>query len=715
MDDETVYDARIEDYEWIGIVYPHDVHEAVTFITPLAYYNLYDGWRIVAEDERSKYFPNNGKVARFPGDFPERKVNRLFRFRPERNQRLSSPGIISAADPKYSRYLTHSDLFQLSEPLAQVFNWTSRTNDFFSIVDLLSQGIPARDCLSHTIFLHYQDKIYGPLHLEPDSHDLQTLKPREYNQKSSLGGQPLLVNGFPFDIDQMVLMVGQTFLDQRRLGSPEHRADWSLPQMTMKRALRASKNVSLELQSKVRLVEREINELAALSASGGPEALHVEACVIQRAQYIVRQQVERLNGLHALIEELSEEHPLLVKARSIEIQRRKEKIEQECETEQNYLQGLQEKVKATQEDLARLYSEIQTTEQQKKQINADLETLEASLPGRLEKLREEMLSLFKDLRIPSVVSQTDERGIGYRAAPFEEVSTVYRQRYFRADEVTTISNPALPWGEIAAQHGMNARQVRICAAALLAGLIPALSNHALWQAVAQGIAGQRTWRVPVPLTATEPLALFGHISNERQSFIPAAGELADILVEALDHPGHLGLVVLDGIDRAPFLPVIEPLLRHYRTVRQHIQQFGGASPCQETLQLFHPRALAPEDTYRQLSWLAWPANLLLGVTFDDESLGSFPLPIAYTSWFAFVERMEIDKGKQGYWSGSRKSWQVPPASWYAWEQECAVRATHWNDLELPENVEPWQKIFSSAMEQFDVKRSLREIIEQLWS
>jgi hypothetical protein len=77
--------------------------------------------------------------------------------------------------------------------------------------------------------------------------------------------------------------------------------------------------------------------------------------------------------------------------------------------------------------------------------------------------------------------------------------------------------------------------------------------------------------------------------------------------------------------------------------------------------------------------------------------------------------MEIDKGKQGYWSGSRKSWQVPPASWYAWEQECAVRATHWNDLELPENVEPWQKIFSSAMEQFDVKRSLREIIEQLWS
>ena len=48
----------------------------------------------------------------------------------------------------------------------------------------------------------------------------------------------------------------------------------------------------------------------------------------------------------------------------------------------------------------------------------------------------------------------------------------------------------------------------------------------------------------------------------------------------------------------PMHLVIEPLLRQYRATRLHIQQTGKATPCQEPLQLFHPRALAPEDPYQ---------------------------------------------------------------------------------------------------------------------
>jgi hypothetical protein len=687
----------VEEYEWVGIVYPQDVHETVAFITPLAFYDRDDGWQTITERRRPEYFPNNGKVTRFTEDFPGQKVNRLYWFRPERNQRST----FSKDTATYSRYLTYSDSNVISEPLAQVFDWSSRAEDLFTVPDLLSQGIPARDCLSTTIYLQYQNRIYGPIRLEPDWHTPQILKPREYNQKQSSFGQQLLLYGYDLGRQKIIELVGRLFVDQNMLGSPVGQTDWSLPHMTIKRLLSASKSLSVKLQGMQQLTAREINKLAALSASSGPEALHLEECVIQRAQYIIRHQTRRIEDLQTLIEELPEDHPLLERARLLEVQRRKEKIEQQYQSEQTHLESLRKERHRAEEELADLNEKIAAADQQWKQKTADLVALETSLSQRLAGLRKEMLDLLTELQVtaasPLIRAQQSAREGTLEAEQPEAAFTLPRQNYFITEKVTTLRNPQdLPWAEIAAQNSISVRHVSTCLAALLAGLIPIMSISAPLQAVAQGIAGLRIWRVPVPLTATAPLALFGHISGERQVFVPVAGELADILIEAQNYPEQLGLIVLEGIDRVPFRPVIEPVLRQYRVVRQHIQQIGEATPLQETLQLFHPRSLVPDDPYQKISRLAWPAHLLLGATLDGD-ISSFPLPDTYASWFADIERFESGDGMPEYRSGNRKSWQVPPSIWYAWEKEIATRITRQGDGSLLENSEPWQQIFTAVL------------------
>src|SRR5258708_1946981 len=468
---ETEQSAWVEDCEWVGIVYPQDVKQNVTLITPLAFCDQDEIWQAISEDERSRDFPNNGKVTYFTSTFPQQKVNRLYWFQPELNLRRSSSERILDTDSNYSRYLTYNGSTLASEPLAQVFNWNSRAIDLFAIPDLLYQGIPAEDCLSHTIFIQYQNKIYCPIHLEPDFHNTQILKPREYNQRSSSSGQALLPKGYAVIRDQQIILAGQPFVAQKLLGSPVSQTDWSLPQMTIKRLLRASKDVTSGLEKKERLVETEINELAALSASSGPEALRLEECVIQRAQYILRHQIGRLDDLQTLIEELPEEHPLLEKARALEIQRRKDSIARAYEAEQRHLQTLREERQCAQDDLAHLNNEIEAATQKQEQMSADLAAQEASLSKRLTELRQEMLNLLTDLQLtsalPLALFQTSAGAVPSEAARSRGTPTAHPQNYFIAEKVTTLANPHdLPWGDIAKQNGVRAKGVRASAAAL---------------------------------------------------------------------------------------------------------------------------------------------------------------------------------------------------------------------------------------------------------
>jgi hypothetical protein len=693
---EVENNTWVEDYEWIGIVNNQDITSSRILITPLAFCDENDFWQAIAESNCRQYFPNNGKIAYFTSNFSEQKANRLYSFQPRRNLRMT-PENPDYSATNYSHYLILNE--PALAPLAQLFDWSTQVRNLFELPELLEHGIAAEHCLSQTIYVRYQDHIHGPIHLEPERNNPQCLKPREYQLGSSSGGK-LVLNGYPFNKDYVVMLENKQFLDIQPPDAPVERADWSLTKTVIKSALRASNDNLSALKEQVRLVDKRVNTLADLSSPTGPQALQIDRSTIQRAQYIVQCQFERLNDLQTLIEELSEQHPLLEVARSLEIRQRKEAIEQEaarqCEAEQDRLQKLQEKVACTQKQLDTLIGEIAEARQTQEQMSTEFQTLERNMQERLTELRQEPLRLLADLQLATALPSTlFQPRIGETIDKTRSPIASHREDSFFTDTATTIVEPGDPlWTRIAKQNGLRINDVRACAAALLAGLIPAINEpttRAVLQTVAQIIAGRRIWFVPMPLTALSPLDLFGNMSADHQTFFPT-GDLADILIEAQEHPEQLGLVVLEGIDRVPFQPVIVPLLRQYRMVQQHVQRNEEASS-RETLRLFHARALSADDPYQQISRLNWPSNLLLGVTFDHD-MGSFSLPVPYTSWFLSIEKKDASNSD---WQGEQIVRQIAPATWYAWEKEISLLEHNQHDLSFPEDLERWQQVFYQAM------------------
>ena len=265
------------------------------------------------------------------------------------------------------------------------------------------------------------------------------------------------------------------------------------------------------------------------------------------------------------------------------------------------------------------------------------------------------------------------------------------------------------------QSGISSRSVKYSAATLLAGLVPAMHGPtatSVVQAVAQTIAGNRLWSIPVPLTALSPLDLLGTIANEAGHFIPT-GDLADIILEAYSHPQQLGIVLLEGVDRVPFLPVIAPFIQQYRAVRQQKQH--ATNPSLSPLRLFHPRAISHDDPYQLLANFCWPANLLLAVTLD-QAPGNFIIAEAYETWFTRPEMAELKEKSLE----EQKIYQVGADDWHALEKENVHKMRQFSDKGLMDLVswqklKLWQKIFvTAALEMKMAKNSLPAVIEKLW-
>ncbi len=353
---ETYDYEWVEDCEWIGIVHDQDIRSPkLALITPLACHDQNGPWQAVSEKDRNQYFPNNGKVACFR-DFPRHKVNQLCCFQPERNLQVSTSDNTGYSDPRYSLYLTRSELH--FAPLAQIFDWSCQVKEPFDLPVLLEEGINAKDCVSQNIYVRYQNHLYGPILLEIDTGNVQMLKPQKYLSATSTGGQPLAISKYPFYKDKVVTLNSKSFVDQNALDSPVGDVDWSLPQVVMKRVLRASNKIPLDLEEHVRLVDKRVRELVILSSSNGPQALLLEVSTIERAQYIVHHQIKRLQNLSELIEDLPCDHPLLQAARVYEIQKRKGEIEEEatkqCEAELNRLQELRTEIQVCPEHIIRV-------------------------------------------------------------------------------------------------------------------------------------------------------------------------------------------------------------------------------------------------------------------------------------------------------------------------------------------------------------------------
>ncbi len=719
-----------DEYEWIGIIYPEDVKTNVTFINPLAYYT--EGmWKSLALDARRQWFPNNGKTAIFEKDFPRARVGRLWLFHPEQNTLLTD-----SYPYGYSYYLISGNLEPA--PLAQILDWKARVNNSFDMPDLLDQGIDAHNCYCQRVYINCQSRLFGPIRLELDK---DWFKPREYLQSSNTGGQSLFVWMYTLPEDGVLDLTDVptqfTLLDESMLDTPTGKEDWSLPQVTIKQVLQASNETLAETEGHVHLVDRRIRELARLSSQEGPRALHLDPVTLRRAQYILSNQIGRLQEFGALtanLSELSPEHPLMKAARDWEIQARSKEIEEAAErlTQDKHerLQHLQTMIEEAQVKLDQLQNTINDAQKRHEQAIEALNAFEHAVRERLATLKEEPLRVLSELQItaslfPMLVDESGQPPYERRIpSPHSSVA----QNSNDAELVDTVSSSGLNWGlqdnsesiqvglhelplkrwsQFAQQTGANPKDVRICTAAFLAGLIPALAGDAAiptLRTVAQITAHGRVAIVPVSLTALTTLDLFGAIDTHRRAFIPSNG-LADCIFEAQAHPDELVIVVLEGVDRVPGMPTYVPLLRQYIKDRQH----EGCTENKTPINLFHPRAVTANDPYLKLSWFTWPSNVLLATLLDDD-LHSLALPSICDRWLVHRETTLKEDAASSHKTVPIYS-SMTLERWRTWEEEVSTSTT--NNTALQGSLDQRQKLFHTALTILTIKDP-DAVVERTW-
>jgi hypothetical protein len=528
-----------------------------------------------------------------------------------------------------------------------------------------------------------------------------------------------------------------TLLDEGMLDTPTGKEDWSLPQVTIKRVLQASNESLVDIEDHLHLVDNRIRALARLSSQEGPRAIHLDPVTLKRAQDIVTNQIGRLEDFRSFTEhvsDLSPEHPLMKAARDWEIRSRRDEIEQMADAlaqdKQERLQQLQAMIEESEGKLNRLQDAVHDTQKRQEQAIEAMHTFEGDIRGRLAVLKEEPLRILAEQQItasllPMIVGESQHSAFEKR---IPSSSTLEAQSSNGTGVIDTASSSGLNWGlhdsseriqvelqelslkrwsQIAQQTGATPKDVRICAAAFLAGLVPALSGDAAiptLRAVAQVIADVRVAIVPVALTALTTLDLFGVIDPHRQAFVPS-NDLADCILEAQAHPDELVIVTLEGIDRVPGMPTYVPLLRQYIENRQH----EGCAENKTPVHLFHPRAVTANDPYLKLSWFTWPSNVLLATVLDND-LHSLALPSICDRWLVYREtnlKEDVTSSIDTipiYSSATSEQWR-------SWKEE--VSTSTMNSAALEGHLDQCQRLFHTALTQLHIKDP-DAVVERTW-
>lgn len=654
-----------EDYIWIGLAQPHDVSSNKALLTPLAFYDYEaDTWEPVQNGDCRHYFPNEGKVIVFEREWAGHEPSRIYRFQPEPNTQSTR----NPESPGYARYWVRQPLSDTS--LACVLDWSALATTANLPTELaehpLFENVPTQ-----RIYIRHGAQLYGPIHIDPISSC-----PREYTQSSDTGGPPLMVKVYSA-ASQALFHVSVNderiaLLDEDHLGEPRGEADWSLPQVVLKRVLDASKKLTPNELDGSSLVDKRIKELASVASERGPEAFKLSMSTIERAKRIVNKQqavLAALDDIDDTILGLPALKSQIEAAIAAETVKHKGEIERmanaQLADELSQLAQTQTAVSEARAQLDALNAEITAAQELKERQTKELAAFESALAQRLETLRAEPMQALADLQLTSLLLPTlldhgatpapasnsgRETGPALSTQSGRALPDVLEQTIIRRDHsgVITVCT-AVDWSDsasaladhtpsalksqlhsVARRFSARSKDLRASAASLLAGFIPVpwgRGASVALRAFGEMFTGGRSWTIPVSVTTLGTSDLFGVIDQVTHQFIPATGALADIVLAAREHPDDLGLVIFEGLDRIPAMPTYAPLMRHYMEAQRHI--LGGPAPA--PLDLYHPRTFMPGDPYASLVRFTWPSNLLIAGILDEAD-SSFPVPSECENW-----------------------------------------------------------------------------------
>ncbi|WP_376794045.1 hypothetical protein [Thermogemmatispora sp.] len=685
--------SDVESYQWIGIIAKDDEKQNVAFLTPLAFWNdETEVWEPLPRQARKELFPNPGKVA-WPLGQSEWTTELLYSFwvepTPEREHHNKDR-------PTYAHYrISGTPSLLVAEDLAQVLNWSAVPRE--RLPHKLSQLL-ATPCYTRIIYIQHGQQLYGPIPL-----DYQRLQPQAYVNRS----QGLHVTVYDLTPNKQDLITFQLengehlhLLTRTPRGGTEQQ-DWSPPDYVISKVISACQTLpqvkDLDM-SVLKAVKRFLGspEAETLAFPQAPDTLARARALLKEADEAFTAREEFIDFVLQLPKVQQQINAASQKARESAYQEAQQEIaqfrckqEEEIERELASLRDEQtQKIDEYKQKLDSLKSEIQYKEEYLELCDQELESkkkqiqeqekqqrdLEERIQRRLEELRREPLEILSQALLGSwLVGAGGSRdgGTTSRRAPAapQPSAEMLWSGLAEAGPGETISEAAtllkLPTVRPAAQRsGVRAEAVRACLLALLAGLIPTLSGPyalATLEALSLVLSAGRLCRVPIPLTAVQPLDLFGQLSSQERLFRPGSSVLADVVLWAEDHPAELALVVLEGLDRVPGFPVYVPLLQQYIVLQQRPD--GSALP----VPLFHPQLLDPNDPYRRLAAFRWPVNLLLAATCDGDE-HSLPLPRICESWLAYPLLSPRASSPNGAAAAPPPRRAVAAQNWQHWRQ-----------------------------------------------
>ncbi|WP_052890294.1 hypothetical protein [Thermogemmatispora carboxidivorans] len=672
-------------------------------------------WEPLVREAYKHFFPNAGKVA-WPRGPSGWRPELLYSFRVEPAQ-----GREDLKDsPTYAHYRIAGSPWPSPEGLAQVLDWSTIPRE--RLVARLSEPF-TRPCYTKTIYIQHGRQLYGPIQLDgerlrplaysdgmteqtlhvdvcelPDDEQailtfsldngeelhLLTVEPVASEQLdwsppgviikqvlTAYQKQPLVKD---LDADQVRRVLKAL---KHALSTQPPATTFPLQPDTLTRAkalLQAGKQVIddwEEFSDFLQQLPAVRQQLAAIR-----EAAHQQA--YQEAQEEARQEMAdfRRQQEEAIARELE--------ALFAEQLQQLAEGQRQLDTLRQSLKEASDELELYEEEISNKKEEIEAQKRLLQQEEAQLQAFEAHFRQRLEELRQQPLAALSQVLanhwLLAASASTDSRrgssrdtgrdmgtGRGTGAAHSQSTEQLWPELVkagsgkFITDASTLLNLATVR--QAARANGIKPEAVRLCIVALLAGLIPTLSGpYALTtlEALSLVLSAGRLCRVPIPLTATQPLDLFGQLRPTERLFLPASSPLADTVLWAADHPGQLAIVVLEGLDRLPGAPVYVPLLQQYIVMQLRSASMPTPVP------LFHPQALPADDPYHSLAAFRWPCNLLLTATCDDD-LHSLPLPKITRGWLVHLDPGQLALSlNQQQLNGHQERSEVATTDWHRW-------------------------------------------------
>jgi hypothetical protein len=553
----------------------------VARVVPLA--EVTDGpWRRI---DAASEFPKSGKVFWHGPKDPQSDA--LLVFTPERNLGGAVKGL--------------SDSFRVGEhePVIEVMDMRASGS-----IDDLGRQVGAGRAPTRSpggeILIWCEDKLLGPLRVTcegglPRIRGDEQLKKVPCRPASSASLQEVEDRGRVRHV-----------LTREFEREPLAYLDWSAEEGVVRRALHIAQE-SVGKSNGAGLTEEAIAALTAAAAATGSDAesalrLHrLQRAIDLLTSVATERKLARvfLDGLKA--------QPAVTEA--VMTAAARASLEAKLRAEHGELAA---RVEQARKDLAQLREQGAEASSELDRRRAQLDGLEAEAGARVRGLLTRPDALLAEVAliravvpVAEAVVPVSEKKVRQPSAPPEPPAPTKRA-----------AAPVIEWRLAERRHGEIAklRQALVAAfrrrgappslairlhAAVVARLLPVVAGPGALASLlsyADAACGGRCVVINVSPTMLEPADLFGR--TEHGKFVPHAAALLDWVTAAAKGDG-LGLVILEGINRAPTEGLVAPLLDLVAEDR--------------SIPLFHPAGVEPSAPGVD-PWVRWPPNLRLAAT-----------------------------------------------------------------------------------------------------